>query len=102
MVSGQLSGKTVSLRGNFSRGQLSGRQFSSGAIILGGNCPRGQLSVGKLSSGEIFQRSNYPGDNHPGGNYSGAIFPGRNLMKMIIYIFRTQRRKNPVSYLRSA
>ena len=74
MVSGQLSGKTVFLVGN----------------CTGGNFPQGQLP-----SGVIFLWGNYPGDNHSGGNCSGAIFPGSNLMKMIIYKF-----KNPVNYLR--
>ena len=62
----QLSG------GNFPRWQLSGGQFSLGAIIVGGNCPGdnnpggrgqscrgllsgGQLSRGQCSSGEIVR-----------------------------------------------
>ena len=47
------------IRGQSSRGQLSGGQYSSGAIILGGNCP-GAIIQGAIVRGAIFLGGNCP------------------------------------------
>ena len=66
---GNFSGGAILLGGYYRRwqlfgGQLSGRQFSSGAIIFRGNCLEGN-----------YPGDNYPGENYPGGNCTGSDFP---------------------------
>ena len=52
------------------RGQLSGGQFSLGAIFLGGNCTGGNFPRRKLFGGQLSR----VWGNHPGGKYQGGQF----------------------------
>ena len=60
--------------GNYPWGQLSGEQFSWGAIVREDNCPSG----------------NYPGDNNAGGNCPGDNYLQGNCPRTL-FAFQTHR-----------
>ena len=80
----QLSG------GNFPRWQLSGGQFSLGAIIVGGNCPGDNNPGGGDNHAEGYcLGDNYPGGNAPRGKLSGNLQKVCHEHFSVVYTFRS-------------